>query len=98
MEWNCSCKRKLHIRITEQRGLVPASLEVEMRLRKIASIAQEEGITYRNAMRILKRNRVKIYGAGEKKAVDADIAEEIFCKRESGREKWEYTYERERKE
>ena len=65
-----------------------------MRLRRIASIAQEEGITYRNAMRVLKRNRVKIYGTGEKKAVDADIAEEIFCKRESGREKWEYAYER----
>lgn len=65
-----------------------------MRLRRIASIAQEEGITYRNAMRVLRRNRVKIYGAGEKKAVDADIAEEIFCKREAGREKWEYEYER----
>lgn len=45
-------------------------------------------------MRVLKRNRVKIYGTGEKKAVDADIAEEIFCKREAGREKWEYAYER----
>ena len=65
-----------------------------MRLRKVASIAQEEGITYRNAMRVLKRNRVKVYGTGEKKSVDADIAEEIFCKRESGREKWEYAYER----
>ena len=65
-----------------------------MRLRKVASIAQEEGITYRNAMRVLKRNRVKIYGTGEKKSVDADIAEEIFCKREAVREKWEYAYER----
>lgn len=45
-------------------------------------------------MRVLRRNRVKIYGTGEKKSVDADIAEEIFCKRESGREKWEYAYER----
>lgn len=65
-----------------------------MKLRRIASIAQEEGITYRNAMRVLKKNRVKIYGTGEKKSVDADIAEEIFCKREAGREKWEYAYER----
>lgn len=46
-----------------------------MRLKRIASIAQEEGITYRNAMRVLKRNRVKIYGTGEKKSVDANIAE-----------------------
>ena len=45
-------------------------------------------------MRVLKRNRAKIYGTGEKKAVDADIAEEIFCKRDTGREKWEYAYER----
>ena len=65
-----------------------------MRLRRVASIAQEEGITYRNAMRVLKRNRAKIYGTGEKKAVYADIAEEIFCKRDTGREKWEYAYER----
>lgn len=65
-----------------------------MKLRSIESIAEEEGIKYRKALRIFKRANVKVYGTWTSKKVDAEIAEEIFSEREIRRGKWMYHYEK----